>query len=76
MKFAAKKAPTRPGYYLINTVGDIFTSPILIYCDDGHYTYGGPKNIANSEKSIPLGNLIDSGFWRFWGPINPIEAVA
>jgi hypothetical protein len=49
---------------------------MLIYCDDGHYTYGGPEDIANHEKSIPLDKLIDNGFWRFWGPINPIEAVA
>ena len=76
MKFAPKKAPTKPGFYLINTDTHGLEKPILIYCDDGRYTYGSPAEIADHNESHPIENLTKYGFWMFWGPINPVGVTA
>ena len=76
MKFIAKKTPNKPGFYLINTDDTGLSRPLLVYCEGGRYTYGSPEEISDLEKSVPLEELTKKGFWRFWGPINPIGATA
>lgn len=77
MKMKAKTKPTTAGYYLISVEGGLKTYvPMLMYYDEGRYTFGHPKDITNEEKSIPITDLIEPGFWRFFGPITPVEVTA
>ena len=63
-------------YSLIDVDGTSKLSrPLLIYYEDDRYTFGEPREVSDPNNSTPVSTLTENGFWRFWGPINPIQVV-